>query len=303
MVTLSRIIKYSWQGFLRNSWLSASTIGIMVLALIVFEGLILFNFITKGAVQSIQEKVDISVYFKSNASEDSILNIKRSLEGLSEVRLVEYISRDEALEEFKIRHAEDETVIQTLEELDENPLLASLDVKANELDQYGTIAGYLETASLQDLIEKVTYAQNKIVIDRLTILISTFKKSVIGLTLFLMFLAILVTFNTIRLAIFSNSEQIEIMRLVGASNSFIRGPYIVEGIIYGVVAAVTSFLIFIPIINFTSPHIANFILEVDLKSYFAGNWGKLLIYQLLFGVGLGIISSVIAIRRYLRVQR
>lgn len=303
IVTLSRIIKYGWQEFLRNSWLSASTIGIMVLALIVFEGLILFNFITKGAVQSIQEKVDISVYFKSNASEDSILNIKRSLEGLSEVRLVEYISRDEALEEFKIRHAEDEIVIQTLEELDENPLLASLNVKAKNLDQYGTIAGYLETASLQDLIEKVTYAQNKIVIDRLTALVSIFKKGVIGLTLFLVFLAVLVTFNTIRLAIFSNSEQIEIMRLVGASNGFIRGPYIVEGIIYGVVAAVISFLIFIPVINFVSPHIANFILEVDLKSYFAGSWGKLLMYQLLFGVALGIISSIIAIRRYLVVQR
>lgn len=303
IVTLSRIIKYGWQGFLRNSWLSISTIGIMVLALIVFEGLILFNFITKGAVQSIQEKVDISVYFKSNASEDSILNIKRSLEGLSEVRLVEYISRDKALEEFKIRHAEDEIIIQTLEELDENPLLASLNIKAKKLDQYGTIAGYLETASLQDLIEKVTYAQNKIVIDRLTTLVSTFKKSVIILTLFLVFLAVLVTFNTIRLAIFSNSEQIEIMRLVGASNGFIRGPYIVEGIIYGVVAAVTSFLIFIPIINFISPHIANFILEVDLKSYFAGSWGNLLMYQLLFGVVLGIISSIIAVRRYLRVQR
>ncbi|MCP6720018.1 MAG: ABC transporter permease [Patescibacteria group bacterium] len=301
MVTLSRIIKYGWQGFLRNGWLSVSTIGIMVLALIVFEGLILFNVVTKGATQSIQEKVDISVYFKSNASEDSVLNIKRSLEGLSEVKSVEYVSRDEALVEFKIRHAEDETVIQTLEELDENPLLASLNIKAKSLDQYGTIAGYLETATLQDLIEKVTYAQNKIVIDRLTTLVSTFKRSVVGFTLFLAFLAILVTFNTIRLAIFSNSEQIEIMRLVGASNSFIRGPYVVEGIIYGVAAAAISFLIFVPVIGFTSPHIANFVLEVDLNSYFAGNWGKLLTYQLLFGVGLGIVSSAIATGRYLRV--
>ena len=101
MVTLSRIIKYGWQSFLRNGLLSVSTISIMVLALVVFEGLILFNVVTKGAVQSIQEKVDISVYFKSNASEDSILDIKRSLEGLSEVKSAEYVSREEALEEFE----------------------------------------------------------------------------------------------------------------------------------------------------------------------------------------------------------
>jgi cell division transport system permease protein len=299
MVALSRILKYAWQGFLRNGWLSVSTIGIMILALIVFEGLILFNVVTGGAIESVQEKVDISVYFKSNVSEDSILNIKRSLEGLTEVKFAEYVSREEALEEFKIRHADDETIVQTLDELDDNPLLASLNVKANELGQYDTIASYLEAPNLQDMIEKVTYAQNRVVIDRLDKLINTTERGVVGLTVFLAFLAVLVTFNTIRLAIFSNKEQIEIMRLVGASNSFIRGPYIAEGIIYGLIAAVISFVILIPIINFASPHIADFILEVNLKDYFAANWGNLILYQALFGVSLGIVSGTIAIRRYL----
>ncbi len=301
MVTLSRIIRYAWVGFLRNGWLSVSTVGIMILALIVFEGLILFNVVTKGAIESIHEKVDISVYFKSNVSEDSILNIKRSLEGLTEVKFVEYISRDEALREFKARHAGDETVIRTLEELEENPLLASLNIKAKELGQYETIAQYLAAPNLSELIEKVTYAQNKIVIERLDKIVNTFERGVVILTVFLTFLAALVTFNTIRLAIFSNREQIEIMRLVGASNSFIRGPYVVEGIIYGLIAAVISFIILIPIIDFASPYIANFILAVNLGNYFSANWDNLLFYQILFGVGLGIISSTIAIRRYLRV--
>lgn len=301
MVTLSRIIRYAWLGFLRNGWLSVSTIGIMILALIVFEGLILFNVVAGGAIESVQEKVDISVYFKSNVSEDSVLSIKRSLEGLAEVRFVEYVSREEALEEFKARHVEDETIVQTLGELDENPLLASLNVKAKELGQYDTIAGYLEAPNLEEMIEKVTYAQNRVVIDRLDKLVGTTERGVVGLTVFLAFLAALVTFNTIRLAIFSNKEQIEIMRLVGASNSFIRGPYIAEGIIYGLIAALVSFVVLIPIIDFASPHLANFILEVNLSDYFAGNWGKLALYQVAFGVSLGIVSSTIAIRRYLKV--
>ena len=299
MVTLSRIIKFAWQGFLRNGWLSVSTIGIMILALLVFESLILFNVIAGGAIESVQEKVDISVYFKSNVSEDSVLNIKRSLEGLSEVKAVEYVSREEALEEFKARHADDETIVQTLEELDENPLLASLNIKANELGEYDTIASYLEAPNLADSIEKVTYAQNKVVIDRLDKLTNATERGVVALTIFLAFLAVLVTFNTIRLAIFSNREQIEIMRLVGASNSFIRGPYIAEGVLYGLIAAVVSFAILVPVISFMSPHIAGFILEVNLGDYFANNWVNLILYQVLFGVTLGIVSSAIAIRKYL----
>ena len=301
MVTFSRILKYGWQGFLRNGLLSASTISIMILALIVFEGLILFNIVGTGSIKSIQDKIDISVYFKSNVPEDTILNIKRSLEGLTEVNFVEYVSREDALVEFKKKHEGEVAITQTLSELEDNPLLSSLNIKAKDLENYDAIASYLETPSLGESVEKVSYTQNKIVIDKLKSIVDSMKKSVIILTLFLASLAVLVTFNTIRLAIFSASEQIEIMRLVGASNSFIRGPYIVEGIIYGLASAFISFLILIPVINITSPYIMNFAVEVDIKGYFLSAWGQLLLYQVLFGIGLGIVSSFIAIRRYLKI--
>lgn len=300
LVTLSRIIKYGWQAFLRSAWLSISTISVMFLATLVFGGLILFNVVANGAVTSLQEKIDISVYFKSNASEDSILNIKRSIEGLGEVRLVEYISREEALMDFKALHADEETITQTLEELDENPLLSSLNIKAKDSKEYSTIASYLESANLSDLVEKVSYAQNEIVINRLNVLIDIVRRAGFLLTVFLSFVAVMVTFNTIRLAIYSNSEQINVMRLVGASNSFIRGPYIVESVIYGAIAAILSIVIFIPAISFFNPYISSFIPSVNLSEYFRNNFFPLLFYHLLFGVGLGIVSSVIAIRRYLR---
>jgi len=300
-VSLFRIIKYGIQSFLRNSWLSVSTISIMILTLFVFEGLVLFNVIGKQALRSIQEKVDISVYFKSNVPEDSILNVKRSLESLDEVKEVEYVSREKALADFKERHKDEETIVQTLDELNDNPLLASLNVKAQELNQYDTIAGYLETPSLKDIVEKVTYAQNKVVIDRLSSWIRTLNQTIVALTIFLAFVAITVTFNTIRLTIFSMSEQISIMRLVGASNGFIRGPFVVEGFIYGLAAAAISFAIFIPVIGFASPHLSSFISEIDLNNYFREHWLGILGYQLLFGLVLSVISSVIAIRRYLRI--
>lgn len=301
MVTLSRIVKYGWQAFLRNGWLSLSTISIMILAALVFEGLILFNVMGKTALSSIQNKIDISVYFKSNVDEDSILNIKRSLEGLEEVKSAEYISREQALEEFKTRHEGEETITQTLAELNENPLLASLNIKAEDPSEYGAIASYLENENLGDIVEKVTYAQNQVVIDRLVGLIDTMKKGGITLTVFLAFLAVTVTFNTIRLAIFSNREQIGIMRLVGASNVFIRGPYVVEGVIYGIIAGIIGFLILIPGISFLSPYVGQFIPEFSLSNYFQEHFFGLLLYQLLFCIALGIVSSIIATRRYLQI--
>ncbi|PIP29787.1 hypothetical protein COU12_00040 [Candidatus Jorgensenbacteria bacterium CG10_big_fil_rev_8_21_14_0_10_54_38] len=301
MVTLSRIIKFGWQGFLRNGWLSVSTIIIMILAAAVFEGLILFNVAGQGAVSSIQEKIDISVYFKANVAEDTILNMKRSLENLSEVKNVEYVSREQALEIFKQRHAEEETITQTLAELDTNPLLASLNIKAKDPHEYAAIAGYLDNQNLKEMVEKVTYAQNQVVIDRLVGLIDTMRKGGITLTMFLAFVAVVVTFNTIRLAIFSASEQIGIMRLVGASNSFIRGPYVVEGVIYGVISALVSFFLIIPLVSFISPHLLSFIPEMDLMGYFTSHAIVLFIYQLLFCVILGIFSGIIATRRYLHI--
>lgn len=301
IVKLSRIIKYGLSGFLRNGWLAASTIGIMILALVVFEGLIFFNVLAKGAVQSLQDKIDISVYFKSNVAEDSILNIKQSLQGLSEVQSVDYISRDQALINFKQAHANQPIITQTLDQLNQNPLLASLNIKANDPRNYDTIAQYLKQPTFSDLIDKVTYAENQTVINRLVALVDTIRNGGALLTSFLAFLAVMITFNTIRLAIYSNSEQISIMRLVGASNNFIRGPFVVEGIIYGIVAGILSFLALIPLTNFLSPYIAKFIPEVNLQTYFSAHFVGLLLYQLLFGIGLGIISSVVAIRRYLHV--
>ncbi|MGC9610702.1 MAG: permease-like cell division protein FtsX [Minisyncoccia bacterium] len=301
MVTLFRIFKYGWQNFFRNSWLSVSTIAIMILALLVFEGLIIFNVVSKGAIQSIEGKVDISVYFKSNVSEDAVLGLKHSLEGLNEVSFVEYVSQEQALADFKNRHAGEETITQTLNELDTNPLLASLNIKAKDLHHYDTIASYLEKPDLQDIIQKITYAQNQVVIDRLTALVDNLGRGGFALTIFLAFLAVVVTFNTIRLAIFSASDQIGIMRLVGASNGFIRGPFMVEGLIYGIVSAIISFLIFIPFIGFVSPHVNSFIPEVNIQNYFNTNFLSLMFYQLIFGVALGIVSSIIATRRYLNV--
>lgn len=301
LINLARVIKYGFQSFLRNGWLSFATITVMILVLLVFGGLILFNVVTKATIQSLQDKIDISVYFKSNVSEDSILSVRSSLEKLAEIKSVEYISQDRALEEFKVKHKDEPVISQALAEFSINPLLASLNIKAKDPRQYAGIADYLNNSTLQNVVEKISYAQNQIVIDRLVAIVDTVQKFGIALNIFLALVATLVTFTTIRLAIYSNSDQISVMRLVGASNWFIRGPYIIEGILYGIIGGILSFIIWIPLIKFIHPYIINFVTEANLLVYLQSNFIFFLGYQLILGIFLGVVSSLIAIRRYLRI--
>src|SRR5256885_12719324 len=133
---ISRIFHFGFKNFWRNGWLTMATVLIMTLSLFVFVSLIVFGFITSRAAASIQDKIDISVYFNTNTSEDQILNIQQSLQGLAEVQNVDYISRDQALALFKANHANDPTVSQAINQLDTNPLEASINIKAKNPSQY-----------------------------------------------------------------------------------------------------------------------------------------------------------------------
>ena len=298
---LYRIIKYGLQGFKRNSWLSVTTIIVMTLTLSVFLGLILFSVLTTDAINLLKEKIDISVYFKTTTSEDDILKIKRSLESLAEIKSVDYISRDQALAIFKERHKEEQTISEAINVLDQNPLSASLNIKAKDPKDYPVVAAYLNNETLKDSIEQVSYNQNQIVIDRLATIVDTVQKSGISLILILSVVAILVCLNAIMLAIHSTRDEISIMRLVGASNVFIRGPYIIQGILYGIIAAIVSILISLPIVYFASPYLQMVMPEINLWAYLVGNVFSLTIYQILFGIILGSVSSAIAVRKYLKI--
>lgn len=300
VTTLYRVFKLGIISFWRNGWLSAATIAVMILALLVFEGLILFGVITRTALAVIQDKIDISVYFKTTAPEDEILRVKKSLESLVEVKGVEYISREKALDIFRAAHRDDQTISEALNELEENPLSASLNIKAHDPKQYAIIASYLNNDSLSGLVDKVTFYQNQVVIERLTAMIDTAERGGFFLIIFLSLVAGLVVFNTVRLAIYTNREEINIMRLVGASNKFIRGPYLVEGVLYGLVAAVASVVISLPGVYFASPYVAVLIPEMNLYEYFSSNIVSFLGYQILFGVILAVASSAFSIRKYLK---
>lgn len=301
ITTLYRIIKYGIQSFLRNGWQSIPTLSVMTLALFVFLNLMVFNVLTNNALILLRDKIDISVYFQSEAPEDDILKLKRSLESLSEVKNVQYISKAEALTNFQERHKDDTTISQALNVLDENPLSASLNIKADDPKDYPVIASYLNSDNFKPIVDQVTYNQNQLVINRLASMVDTAQKTGIALTVILAIIAILVTLNTIILTIYSSRDEIGVMRLVGAGNKFIRGPYIVQGILYGILAALISLIIVAPLIYLAAPYVKILMPEINLQAYFYNNLIVLFGYQLLFGTTLGTVSSVIAVSRYLKL--
>jgi cell division transport system permease protein len=261
---------------------------------------------TTHLIGYLEDKIDIAVYFKNNTPEDQILAVRSSLQGLPQVKAADYVSADQALADFKALHVDEPAIGQSLDELNSNPLEASLNVKAKDPNNYKQIADYLATPALAQYIDTVTYNKNQIVIDKLAGIIAGVDRAGLIITIILSLVAGLVVFNTIRLVIYSNRDEIIIMRAVGASNTFVRGPYVMEGIIIGVLSAVTSLILIslglalTPLIihGGSLPDLSG--TGFDLTSYFFHNILILLGYQVLFGVGLTVISSFIAVRRYLK---
>jgi cell division transport system permease protein len=299
--TAKRIFNVGWNNFKRNSYSSMGTTGVMVLVLFLFSGLMSLNYLSSRIVTNLEEKVDVSVYFKTVASENEIAKVKSDLESLKTVKNVEYVSKDQALSEFKTRHAGDTLVQDSLAELDENPLQASLNVQAEDSSQYASIVTFLEGNKFRSLVDKINFYENEQTIKRVLAISGGLRNWGFLLTMALVLIAVLVTFNTVRLTIYSQKQEIEIMRLVGGSNWHIKAPYLVEGGLYGVLAAGIVVITFYPMAFFISPKIESLMPGVSLISYFVSNIFQFIPLLLFIGILLGVTSSFVAIRRFLKI--
>ena len=191
--------------------------------------------------------------------------------------------------------------MQSLQELDGNPLEASLNIKAQTASQYESIVGFFEGGKYDKIIDKINYLENKAVITRLSSITKTIRQVGFVALIILAALAILVSFNTVRLTIYSARKEIKVMKLVGASNWFVRGPFIVEGALYGLIAAFITLIIMYPLLWYLSPKITTYLPGSDLLFFFQANFFSLLLLQIGMGIGLGMASSWVAVKRYLDV--
>lgn len=306
LLNIKRIIRSGFVSFWRNGFVSLSAILVMTVTLFVMGSLMFVGATLEASLQQLKEKVDVNVYFVTDAPEEDILALKSRIEELPEVASVEYVSREQALERFRERHEDDQLTLQALDELGENPLGATLNILAKETSQYEGIAKFLESESAvggeeTPIIDNVNYFQNRTAIERLSTIINSAETFGFAAIIILIVASVIITFNTIRLAIYTSREEISVMRLVGASNTYIRGPFVFEGVMYGFVAAVLTLILFYPLTYWLGPITEGFFGDINIFRYYVNNFGEIFLIIIGTGILLGAISSFLAVRRHLKV--
>jgi cell division transport system permease protein len=297
---LFRTLKEGFTNFRRNGWLSVATISIIAISLYIIGFTMLIGLTANLVLKNIQNKVNITAYFNPEVDEKSILEIKDKLAVYSEVKSIDYVSKDQALQEFTSLSGGDSSIQDALKEIGDNPLLASLVINANRSDQYETISKAIDNSGFKEQISRINYSRNKSIIERLNNMTRLVEEVGIFLGIIFIILAILITFNTIRITMYSHKKEFEIMRLVGASNIYVEMPFIFEGVFYGIFSAIVSGILIFITEEYISHLSKQIVLNENMMSFYFSNFWIILGIIIVMGVLTGVVSSLIAIRKYLK---
>ncbi len=305
-MVVKRMLVGGGKNFMRGGAVAVATVLIMTVTLGIIASLIFLSSLLSFTLNTIKDKVNVSVYFVTAATEPQILAVKDQIEKLPQVESVIYTSATDALAAFRERHANDQLTLQALNELGGNPLDASLSVRAKNPSEYESIVHFLEaspalSAGGTSLIDRINYAQNKDVIDRLALAIQATREIGFAIVILFAIASILIALATIRLAIYTAKDEIAVMRLVGASNTYIQGPFIITGVITGVTAAILVLLLLWPATWYAGMQTAGWFGGFNVANYYTDHFALIFSILMCSGIVLGAVASVLAIRRYLKV--
>jgi cell division transport system permease protein len=301
-IALIRMLRNGLLNYRRNFWLSTAATIVMVITLFTITSLLLLQSLTALSLKSIQEKVDISIYFTLTTSEQTIKQIQAQVELLPEVKSVTYIPPVQAKDRFRELHKDEPLLLESLEQFDddENPFPASFAIRVQSLSDYPKIIDLFQDEKFDPFVKKITDKRD--IVDRLNKVTNGIRNTGLVLTAVFSAVTVIVMFNTVRLTIYSRRREIEIMRLVGASNWYIRGPFLIEGIFYGISGAILAAVLLFPLLFVMAPKLSSFLeLQISVVNFVGINIIALFVFQMAFGTFLGIVSSLIAVRRYLNV--
>ena len=307
LITLWRITHTGIVNFIRNISLAIAAMAVMVVTLTIVLFSLITNATFNNTIDQITSKIDVSVFLKDSDTKTQTDQLLAQLKKLPNVKSVSYLSKDQALKQYEKQNAGNEQLLTAINETS-NPLPATILVKPVDLNKIQDIKDFLskpDVAALQsdqpsysgdrkEAIDKITHATN--VLRKIGII------AIVGFTI----ICALIIFNTIQMAIFNRRDEIQIQRLLGASTNYIRGPFIVESVIYGILSAVISVLIINAAFLASSNALqASSLGLLDINyasSYFGSHFFELLAIQLVLGIVIGAVSSTIATRRYLKFK-
>lgn len=300
LTNLKRVLIQGWTYFIRQGSLSMAAVLLLVSTLSLITVVFILKGITNQALVVLQDKIDVSIYFKEEVEPDQIFEIQDELKKLPEIKEVEYVSADVALEKFKEKYKDDPIIMESLDTLGVNPLLAALNIKVKEAKSYETVVNFIEASKFKNLIESIDYKENKELIARLYNISYNIALWGLILSVFFGLLAIVIVFNTIRLAILYAKREIETMHLVGASKIFVMGPFVIHGVLIAISAIILTILLFALLALAFSSKLANFIPQFNLINYYFTNLWLIALLHIVLGMGIGVFSSIVAARKYLK---
>lgn len=302
MLSLYRIIKFSFQDIARNVWLTIVTITILLLALLSINTLATVRVISDNAVGAIKEKINISLYLKAEAPEAEILALRESLLSSEKIKNITYISRQTALENFREKYKNNQEVLNALKELGRNPLSPSLTIIPKNFDESSLLINELRVLD-NSIIESRDFSDNTVILGKINNI--TKRVNEVGLFIVIIFIltSLLVVYNAIRVAIYTHRQEIEIMRLVGASNFFIYMPYLVSAFVYTLISILIVISIFYPFLSLLQPYLEVFFTgyNVNILSYFVDNFAVLFGTQFAVVLAINLVATLFAVRKYAKI--
>jgi len=296
---IKKILKGGWKNFKRQGFLSFATALIIFMVVMLGTSLFVFENGVQYFSEKIRDKMDVSVYFKESVNQETILDLKKQVENLPEVKSVEYTSPEDAYETFSKTH-KDDTFAQSLQAIQVNPFLASLKIQTHKSEQYKVVSEFFKKPEIASYVRDVNDHKRGEVIEKFSNIATNIENIGWISTLVLSIVALIIAFNTVRLSIHSQRIEIEVMHLVGAKNSLVRGPFLVQGMISGFFASVAAFILSTIIIFIAKDKIIAITDGFDIWGIYMANLSIVILLQLGLGIGLGLISSYIATRKYLK---
>ncbi len=295
-----RVLREGWLSFYRDKWLTFATISVMTLTLFLIGATFFIWIGIQKTVDEVEKQINISVYFDFDVEEGRIRSIKSRLEekNIKEIKKIKYISKEEALKQFKEEEKDDENMKEALEIVGENPFPASLVITASDTSYYDKIDSFFEQ-EYGDIVLSSNYKKNKNVITDIKNRIAFLQKTTFFSSILFFMIAILVTFNTVSMNIYTHRREFEIMRLVGASNLYVKMPVIVEGVLYGLVSSFVAIILLVVTLYAIDPFAQRTLENVQIFDFYKQSIFMMTMIIIITSIILGSISSYIAIRKYL----
>lgn len=259
------------------------------------------NTFSAQALTQLQDKIDVTVYLQPELTSTDIQTVRQQIEKLP-VKRVDVVTAAQALDSFRAKHTGNELITESLLELSQNPLGASIVVRALALEDYPQILKELRSSAYTRYIREVRFEDYQQVITKVEKFSSKIHRIAFTVSMMFLLLALLVVFNAMRLNMYTHREEIAIMRLVGASSWFVRGPFLLEGVMYAGLATVLTTIIFFPILGAVQPYLNSLFSgqSFDMLGYFRGTSLQFFGWQFLGVAILNTLASLVAMRRYLK---